>query len=476
MNCYNTRMWLPVVSALFGIVAFLPFNLYPATFIFLVPLFIFFLREKKLWRLVLGAAFFRLLFGIGTAYYTLEPIFWLSSLLIFLGLPISIFLFKKLSRWGSQTSPTFLGKSDFPTIVFLPFAWTFFDLLQAQWSLIPTYLITAGNALGSSPFLGLAGIGGFISLTFFVALVNAFIVAIILWESNRHTVCVLLVATALFIFSGWQISQFELRRNAEAYAALPQEISFATVSVNGTASADQFEQIKQELSGRQIDLTVFPENIFNDHVGRGTSNSAFSNLAKELNTSVIAAYATASGVEKYNSAVLFGTDGAVAGVHHKNRLSFVGEYWPFGNWRPFFYEWLREKNPAIGTYAVFDPANAITPGEQNLLSMPIGESIVPFAAPICIEIHYPGDLAAYRALGARFIVNQSSNRWIGIGRTHFLYLSANLKKIESVSLQLPIIVSGVYDASGVILPSGQVEQARPTADKKYSVFFGTLKY
>ncbi len=39
----------------------MPVNFYPVSFIFLVPLFVFFLREKKLWRLI---------FGLGTVYYT----------------------------------------------------------------------------------------------------------------------------------------------------------------------------------------------------------------------------------------------------------------------------------------------------------------------------------------------------------------------------------------------------------------------
>jgi len=48
-------MWLPLVSAFAGIIAFLPMNFYPATFIFLMPLFLFFLHEEKFWRFAVGA-------------------------------------------------------------------------------------------------------------------------------------------------------------------------------------------------------------------------------------------------------------------------------------------------------------------------------------------------------------------------------------------------------------------------------------
>src|SRR5208337_4686200 len=142
-------MWLPIISAFLGTVAFLPLNLYPFGLVFLTPLFIFFLQEKKFWWLVLGAGIFRLIFMFGTVYFTLEPILWSTTLLIFLGLPVSVFLFKKITTWISKKYiPTFLNKNgqfSLPTLIFLPFAWTFFDHLEAHYSFIPAYIMTAGN-------------------------------------------------------------------------------------------------------------------------------------------------------------------------------------------------------------------------------------------------------------------------------------------------------------------------------------------
>jgi len=465
-------LWLPVLSALAGIVAFLPNNFYPAIFIFLVPLFIFFVREEKLWRLIAGALLFRLLFSLGTVYFTLEPILWISSLLIFLGLPIFIFLFKKLLRQGSQTS---LWKSDFPALIFLPFVWTFFDYLQAQYSLIPDYVTIAGNALGSSPFLGLAGIGGIIALTFFVALINILITALIMQKQRNRFAIALGATIGIILFSGWQISNFELRKNAAVYAALQNSFTIAVISTGDTFTADSFNGLVQELARQKTDFVVFPENIFN----RQTSPLIFQNTARGLHTNVLAAYDTFQNGNKYNSSILFDAQGDIVGIHNKNRLTFIGEYWPFGNWQPSLYTWLREKNPEIGTYAIFDQKNADAPGQRNLLSATFGGNAVLFAAPICLEIQYSSDMKAYRAQGARFIVNQSSNRWIsaGLGLVHFLYLETSLKKIESVALQLPIISSGVDDIIGVILPDGQTRLLNyQTTNKNYSVFFGTIRY
>jgi len=460
------EMYLPILSAFLGAVAFLPANFYSAVFIFLAPLFLFFLREEKFWRLIGGTVVFWLIFDFGTVYFTLEPFLWASSLLLFLGLPTAVWIIKKISARFLSPALTscFL-------LIFLPFAFTFFDHLEARYSLLPTYIKTAGNALGSSPFIGLAGMGGLIVLTFFAALINTLIVAAILQRKNKRNFIFLIAAVALILFSGWLFSYFKLHQNFIAYNALSSSFAIAVVSTNNAFASSSFAGLVQELKNQKTDLIVFPEDIFNQQ----TSSPIFQNTAKDLSANVLAAYDTFQNGNKYNSAILFDAQGNIAGIHNKNRLTFIGEYWPFGDWQPSFYKWLREKNPRIRTYAIFGRKNADSPGERNLLSATFKKNVVLFAAPICLEAHYLTDLEEYRANGARFIVNQSSNRWVDIGLNHYLYLTDNLKKIASVRLGLPIISSGVDDFAGIILPDGQTQMAQ-TSDKNYSVFFGTIRY
>ena len=83
----------------------------------------------------------------------------------------------------------------------------------------------------------------------------------------------------------------------------------------------------------------------------------------------------------------------------------------------------------------------------------------------------------YKKSGAKFIVNPTSNRWVSIGLNHFLYLANNLKKIETVWLNLPIISSGVRDFAGIILPDNQTRLIDYQAGgKNYRVFIGEIKY
>ena len=156
---------------------------------------------------------------------------------------------------------------------------------------------------------------------------------------------------------------------------------------------------------------------------------------------------------------------------------FIGEYWPLGDWHPTFYDWLKEKDPGIKAYAIFDQRNADMRGERNLLALELKKNSIPFATAICSEIHYPNDLKKYQENGARFIINQSSNRWIDIGLNHYLYLTANLKKIESIWLSTPIISSGVNNSAGIIFPNGQEQKiGYENIDKNYGIFFGEIRY
>ncbi len=469
-------MILPFLSAILGILAFLPANLYFFGFVFLIPLFIFFLKEKKFWRLIWGAFVFRLIFGLGTAYFTLEPIMWVLSILIFLGLPVSVFLLKKLTNFLSvKYSILFVN---YPLLFSLPFLWLFFDHLAAHYSLLPAYIITAGNIFGSSPFFGLAGIGGPTLLTFFSGLMNVLIAACVLKiKTSNLKLFALNLATLFFLILGaWQISDYQIKKNSIYYDNLKNSLSVAVVSVNEKFDFGQADEIKKELAGKNFDLIIFPEDMFNE-TGGEKSLVFYRNLSRELNSNLLSAFDTNQNGKRYNSAVLFNAKGEIAGVYNKNRLTFLGEYWPFKNWRPFFYDWLKKSNPGSENYAIFNPQNAYAKGDKKILSISQKDKIINFASLICLEIHYPQDLKEYKKMGAKFFINPSSNRWLQSGTKHYLYLANNLRRVEAIWLKTPMITSGVKDFSGIILPDGKIILADyENPDKNFGILVGEIRY
>jgi len=466
-------MTLPILSAILGILALLPVNFYFFGFVFLTPLFIFFLKEERFWRLVLGAFIFRWIFGLGTVHFTLEPITWFLSSLIFLGLPISIFILKK-TYWR------FLPRVADLTLIFsLPLLWTFFDHIEARYSLLPAYIMTAGNIFGSSPFVGLAAIGGLPLLTFFAASTNILIAVFILKVKTLTPKIrgAYALAAISIIFAAWQISNSELQKNSAYYNNLKNSLKISAVSVNDKFNIKDADELASELAESGSDLIIFPEDILNDPSASPRSFDFYGGLAKELNTPLLAAFKTRRDEKKYNSAVLFDKNGEVVDVYDKNRLTFIGEYWPFGGWHPFFYDWLGGDNSKFESYTIFNSQDPYFQGDKKNLSLNQQENVLNFAVLICLEIHYPSDLKEYKNMGAKFIINPTSNRWLDLGKKHFLYLADNLKKIESVWLKIPIISSGVKDFAGIITPDGKTRLVNyENASKNYSVFTGEIKY
>lgn len=443
----------------------MPFNFFwPFGFIFLAPLFIFFLKEKRFWRLILGAVLFRLIFFLGAVYFTLEPITWFFSFLIFLGLPVSVFIIKKFNSRRPAGRLLFFA---------LPFIWTFFDHLQARYSLLPAYIATAGNSLGSSPFLGLASTGGLITLTFFIALINILIAAMILNFKNKKIAVIFSIIIAIILLISWQISIFQLQKNSLNYKKLKDSLKIAAISVNENFNASRFNQLKSELANRRVGLIIFPEDTFDNSADISGNINLYKNLAKELKTNLAATFDTIQDQKRYNSTVLFDANGEIIGLHNKNRLTFIGEYWPL-DWRPFFFDWLLKTNPKFKEYVIFNPQNSYRRGEKKLLELASAK----FASLICLEIHYPEDLKEYKKMGARFIINSSSNRWLDVGKEHFLYLSNNLKRIESVWLKMPIISSGVNDLAGIVSPDGKENLIinYETENKNFNISFGEIRF
>jgi len=515
-------MLLVILSAVLGILAFPPSGIYPLGFVFLVPLFIFFIKENKLSRLLLGTFVFKLIFSVGTTFFIFEPFLYLLSIMIFLGLPVFIFFVKKLIKFlVGKYFPRFSGSQSLidncSLLLLLPFLWTFFDFLQAKYGFLPTYIITAGNIFGSSPFLGLAGFGGLITLAFFAALINS-LAAFTIMNFSKFKFRALISALCLIclIFGGYFLSKSELKKNALAYEKQPLKLNIALVSANKNFDQDfwvfkndilspgekkiaetlivrALNPLKTELQGVPVDFLVLPKDMIDiesdediDEEARdkfGIENAgvlirAYRALAQELNVNLITTLTTVQNGQRYVSTVVFNREGDLTGLYNKFNLTVVGEYWPFGDWRPFYYNWAKKllQRAGQGETAVLSQKYAYQPGQIKVLEIDSPLLNLVFGSAICNEIQYPWQMKKLQTMGAKFIAYTTDNKWAVYGLKSYLKQTDNLRKIEAVWLGMPILINGREEMAGIITPDGKMESINfESQNKDFGIFIGEIK-
>ncbi len=476
-------MILPVLAALLGVMAFSPFaHLYWVGFVFLIPLFIFYSRERSFGRLLIGSLLFRFLLGLGTVYYAMEPIAWVWSLATFLPIPIAVFMARKINEKIGYRFDT--ARGTLAALTIMPFIWTVGDLLSVHFSLLPIYVISTGNILGSSGFVGIAAYGGVATLTFFIATVNALFAAVMLKRKrpSRFITGSAIACIALVMGLVHQLSTVTLAAQGRAYATRSHTIQIEAFSLSAHVPQDRYAQLLDNGSEHaHIDLAFFPEGFFDkanhDPYGAKEELTATMTAALPGGTSLGAGafdYRTAESRHTYVATVVAGHGESPSELHYKYRLSFIGEYWPFGSWHPFFYDWF--KNADTERYAIFNKGNGYAVGQRSVLRSTIDGTDASFGILACMEGQYPYDVAWYRTNGAKFIANLTSNRWATSGKVHVLFLMNNLRRIEAVQSDIPVVISGIEDIGGVFYPDGKKSAVYYGAGTNgYAIFRGEIR-
>lgn len=458
------RFALVILAAALQIFSLSPLNFHWLAFVFAVPLLLILQKEKRLWMVLLGFFVYRIIAMTGIVYFVFDPIMFTASTAIFLGFPLTFWLLQK-----------FNGKV---ALLLTPFSWAFWDYLSGRYTALPNFVMIAGNALGDSPFLGLASFWGVVSLTFFVLLVNLFIfLAMQNWRDSRKLARISAAAALTVLLAGWLTSLAALRENRMNYESHQKNAAVLLVSQkNGWDDvfrnpnlnqadterliAEYLNDLKSRLEGVDFDLLVLPEAMIDlepSYENNALLMAGYGNLARSLEKNLAANATLIQDGRRRNTVLFFGGNGGLIDVFYKKYLAITGEYWPFGDWRPFYFNLLLKTDPGkYDDYAIFKPENSYARGETKTVSVD-GLTLAP---SICIEIHYPAEMRKRVNLGANVILNTSSNLWApdpGVGQ--YVQLTNNLRRIESVWLKTPILVNGVKEPPSIILPDGKIRGA-----------------
>lgn len=493
------------------IFSFPPLNWYWLSFIFAVPLLVFLNKERRLIFLLAGFFVYRILAGLGIVYFVFDPLMFIASALIFIGLPLSFYFIYKINK-----------ELAFISLLIL---WPFFDYLEAYYTALPNFVMVAGNSLGQSPFLGLASFGGLIGLTVFVIFVNLLVFFGFFYPAKngisngiykkfdkKRFILALIILAAVLLLS-WRTSNFFLDKNKNEYFLRQNTKKIALISDDGyldnvfkKKNFDSLNQLRRSiklvtndlfnnLKNKEFDIIVLPEAMIDINFDDSVDQEAFSKfgianngiliaeyrkLAANLDKNLIAGITSVQNNKKYNTLLFFDKNGEVVDIFNKKFLTMSGEYWPFGDWRPFYFnsglKQISKSNPQIaeryGEYAVFNKNNNFSRGKTK--SIKIDDVI--FAPAICLEIHYPGEIKKRVKMGSDIILNTSSNMWLYGGINHYLNLTNNLRRIESVWLKTPLMVNGRKEPPALITPEGKIIGSDfKTTDKNYNIFIVSVR-
>jgi len=148
--------------------------------------------------------------------------------------------------------------------------------------------------------------------------------------------------------------------------------------------------------------------------------------------------------DAFNSAILLGSDGRVAGLYDKVRLLAFGEYIPGVE----FFPWLRKLLPAgAGQFTAGKGPGVITfrgPGGQDWQLGPV----------ICYEDILQGFLRSLGQLHPNLLVNLTSDSWFGADTEPWEHLA--LAVFGGVELRVSMVRSVNSGISALIDPNGRV--------------------
>lgn len=201
---------------------------------------------------------------------------------------------------------------------------------------------------------------------------------------------------------------------------------------------------RDALQKQPADLLVWPENAVTFFLAHEPAyRAALARGLAGLNADLILGAPHHENGDKYfNSAFYVAADGAVTGRYDKTHLLPFGEYFPLR-----FIALLRRH---------FERVRSFTPGADGVL---LQTRAGPAAVVICFEAIFPEIVRQRMADGAKFLVNLSNDVWLGHGSGQSQHLAmVVLRAVENRTWVVRATTTGI---SAFIDPWGRVRTASP---------------
>lgn len=259
------------------------------------------------------------------------------------------------------------------------------------------------------------------------------------------------VLTALALGVGaWRLASVALpaggstARIGVVQASVPQAERFQPDSASRNVS--RHIAASRALAEREpLDLLVWSETAVDVDIDRTPMfRLELERLAGELGVPIVTGAPRTAGGVYTNSVVLFSPGRGLVESYAKQRLV------PYSEYDPAWGAWLA---PLLGPVTEGAP---YVPGREATI---FRAAPLPFAAPVCFEITYPGLVRRFRREGALLLVNLSNDAWFGpIGYPEIHLAHAIFRAVEMRSWVVRGANTGI---SAAIDPAGRIVEELP---------------
>jgi apolipoprotein N-acyltransferase len=399
---------LPVLSAIFLLFSFPPFNFSLSAWIALVPLFVIpkDLSLKKTFILYYSSG---LIFWCGHIWWlnyvtSLGYVFLSAYLALFLGF---FGLFLKLFR----------EKIEYPLLFIAPPLWIMFEFMRTHFLISFPWSLLGYSQWQNIPLIQISSATGVYGVSFLIVMLNAAIADLILsafaeghgckpvnasYKNKKSFFALLFSILIVACVSVYGLSAILPNDGARGgkeikisviQGDIPQNIKwseeYSHQIVNTYAQLSIYAGIDPDIS-----LIVWPETSYPDYVD--TESELFEkvkNLTDYLNVPLLVGAVTSQNNENYNSALLISSGGEIKQTYNKLRLVQFAEYIPLKK----FLSFLGNIFPQIGAFSKGD--------EYTIFQTPITDNRKPsFAVLICFEDLFPDLARNFTNEGAQFFV------------------------------------------------------------------------
>jgi len=471
MHAKLQEQWygLPVLSGLLLILTFHPFDLWPLSFVALVPLYYFVagFPERRLLQVFWGGFITGGIFAFSLSYFTTIQFHWLPEAYLFVTavklsvIPITLLSGALTGLLSAVVFRVLYSSSMLLNALLGAAVYTMAELLL-QTLLGGYYFAFLAYAAVPLPYLmGIAVFGGASLVSFLIALLNALIVgALIEWPVRRRPYVRMLAGCAFALFV--------LAAGAAYYQALPRE-KLTTLSVAILQAASRGEVVfgKEEKGGFFApaleadiraaaeggpDLIVYPFSPVEGALYRGARPPSFNTsvmaagessfarwLAPLAPSSTIMTWNTVYAEERFFNEFEFWRSGSVVSQYQKRKL------FPFLDYTP---RWAQR----IGLYSTpYD----ITPGAGTNSASLNGFAV---GSLMCSELH---DASLARTEGMRsslLLAVGSEAMFADDVASNFALRAAQYRAVEN---GMSVIRGNLLGPSAIIKPDGRLEAWLP---------------